>query len=138
MFISNANIARTRRKLMLSQIGLEKFEFLRKMALKMGAVDAKLITADKVVVEDRIGLKCKVSCINYGRTLMCPPYAPTPEEFRKIVNEYSYALLMKFKSQAKADQKLAKHLSKADNDPTIPQGIKEKSRVFRFASYRLI
>ena len=39
---------------MLSQIGLEKFDFLRKMALKMGAVDAKVITADKIVVEDRI------------------------------------------------------------------------------------
>ena len=42
------------------QIGLEKFDFLRKMALKTGAVDAKVITADKVVVEDRIVLKCKV------------------------------------------------------------------------------
>ena len=52
---------------MLSQIGLEKFDFLRKKALKMGAVDAKIITADKVVVEDRIVLKCKVGCPNYGK-----------------------------------------------------------------------
>ena len=33
---------------MLSQIGLEKFDFLRKMALEAGAVDAKIITTDKI------------------------------------------------------------------------------------------
>jgi predicted metal-binding protein len=115
---------------MLSQIGLEKFDFLRKMALKMGAVDAKIITADKVVVEDRIVLKCKVGCTNYGKTLACPPHAPTPEEFRKIVSEYSYALFMKFKSRTKADSKLAEHLSKVETDATIPQGIKNKIHEF--------
>jgi len=115
---------------MLSQIGLEKFEFLRKMALKMGAVDAKLITADKVVVEDRIVLKCKVGCPDYGKTLSCPPYTPTAEEFRKIVSEYRYALFMKFKSKAKADPKIVKHLSKAETEPIIPQGIKDKIQEF--------
>ena len=115
---------------MLSQRGHEKFEFLRKMSLEMGAVDAKIITADKVVVEDRIVLKCKVGCTHYGKTLVCPPYTPTAEEFRKIVSEYSYALLMKFKSQAKADAKLAKHLSKAETDPSIPENVKEKVQVF--------
>jgi len=120
---------------MLSKIGLEKFDFLRKMALKMGAVDAKVITADKIVVEDRIVLKCKVGCINYGKTLSCPPYTPTAEEFRKIVSEYSYALFMKFKSRAKADSKLAKHLSKSETDATVPQGMKGKMQEF-WASWK--
>jgi predicted metal-binding protein len=111
-------------------MGLEKFDFLRKMALKMGAVDAKVITADKVVVEDRIVLKCNVGCPNYGKTLACPPYTPTAEEFRKIVSEYRYALFMKFKSQAKADPELAKYLSKAENDSTVPQEIRDKMQEF--------
>jgi predicted metal-binding protein len=115
---------------MLSQMGLEKFEFLRKMALKLGAVDAKIIAADKVVVEDRIVLKCKVGCSNYGKTLACPPYTPTAEEFRKIVSEYSYALLIKFESKAKAGAELAQYLSKPETDPTIPQGIKDRLREF--------
>jgi len=115
---------------MLSQIGLEKFEFLRKMALEKGAADAKIITSDKIVVEDRIVLKCKVGCPNYGKTLACPPYTPTAEEFRKIVREYSYALFMKFKSRAKADAKLAKHLSKAETDSTVPKYVKEKMQRF--------
>jgi predicted metal-binding protein len=115
---------------MLSQMGLEKFDFLRKMALKLGAVDAKIIQADKIVVEDRIVLKCKVGCPNYGKTLACPPYTPTAEEFRKIVNEYSYALFMKFKSKAKAEAELAPYLSKPETDPTIPQDIKDRLRQF--------
>ena len=100
------------------------------MALEMGAADAKIITSDKIVVEDRIVLKCKVGCPNYGKTLACPPYTPTAEEFRKIVREYSYALFMKFKSRAKADAKLAKHLSKAETDSTVPKYVKEKMQRF--------
>ena len=111
-------------------MGLEKFDFLRKKALELGAVDAKIITADKVVVEDRIVLKCKVGCQHYGKTLACPPYAPTAEEFRKIVSEYSYALFMKFVSKAKADAEIALYLSKPLTDPTIPQDIKDKVKEF--------
>ncbi|MCW4047516.1 MAG: DUF2284 domain-containing protein [Candidatus Bathyarchaeota archaeon] len=115
---------------MLSQASIEKFDFLRKLALQMGAVDAKVIPADKVIVEDRVALKCKVGCVNYGKTLMCPPFTPTPAEFRKIVSEYSYALFMKFKSHAEADEEVAKHLSKAENDPDFPPEMKEKVRAF--------
>jgi predicted metal-binding protein len=115
---------------MVSQNELEKFDFLRKLALELGAADAKVIPADKIVVENRVVLKCKVGCTNYGKTLTCPPYTPTAEEFRKIVGEYSYALFMKFKSQATADSELAKVLSKAETDPAIPQDVKEKVQKF--------
>jgi predicted metal-binding protein len=115
---------------MLSQTGPEKFDFLKKLAKEMGATDAKIIPADKVVVEDRVVLKCKVGCTNYGKTMVCPPYTPTAEEFRKIVREYSYALFMKFKSQAEADSELAQYLSKAENDPDIPQEMKAGVKKF--------
>jgi predicted metal-binding protein len=111
-------------------MGLEKFEFLREKALKMGAVDAKTITTDKVVVEDRVVLKCKIGCVNYGKTLACPPYTPTAEEFRKVVSEYSYALFMKFRSRAQADPELAKYLSKAETDSTIPKYLQDKMQTF--------
>ena len=115
---------------MLSQTGLEKFDFLRKLALELGAADAKVIPADKVVVEDRVVLKCKVGCTNYGKTLTCPPYTPTADEFRKIVREYSYALFMKFKSNAEADEELAKNLSDAETNPKIPVDVKAKAEKF--------
>ncbi len=80
----------------------------------MGAAEAKIIPASQIVVEDRVVLKCRVGCNNYGKTLACPPYTPTPAEFRKIVNEYSYALFIRFTSKAHVDSDLHKLLSIMD------------------------
>ena len=115
---------------MPSQTGLEKFQFLVKLALENGAADAKIIPANKVVVEDRVVLKCKVGCTHYGKTLACPPYTPSAEEFRKIVSEYSYVLFMKFKSKAEADPEVLKKLMVAETDPTVPKEVKEKAAKF--------
>jgi predicted metal-binding protein len=106
------------------------FEFLRKRALELGASDAKIIPTNSVVVEDRVVLKCKVGCNNYGKTLACPPYTPSAEEFRKIVAEYSYALFIKFTSKAEADLDLQKNLSKAETDSSVSNDIKEKTARF--------
>jgi len=108
---------------------VESFDFLRKRALELGAADAKIIPVKKIVIEDRVVFKCQLGCEKYGKTLACPPYAPTPEQFRKIVSEYHYALFMKFESQARLNPKLIKYLSKPD-DPTIPKEIKSKVENF--------
>ena len=91
---------------------IEKLDFLRKQALEFGAEDAKIIPVKKIVIEDRVVFKCKLGCEKYGKTLACPPHAPTPEEFRKIVNEYHYAMFMKFKTRVEGDSELIKYLSK--------------------------
>ena len=115
---------------MSSQTDTEKFQFLTKLALENGAADAKIISTSKVVVEDRVVLKCKVGCNHYGKTLACPPYTPSAEEFRKIVSEYSYAMFMKFKSTAEAEPEVLKKLMVAETDPTVPKEIKEKAAKF--------
>jgi predicted metal-binding protein len=107
----------------------KKFSFLKKLALELGAADAAVIPANQVVVEDRVVLKCKVGCTNYGKTLACPPYTPSAEEFRKIVSEYSYALFMKFTSHAEADAELKKSLNKSDT-AALPKDVKEKADKF--------
>jgi len=117
-------------KTMSSQSGSKKFEFLVKLALENGAADAKIISTNKVVVEDRVVLKCKVGCNHYGKTLACPPYTPSAEEFKKIVNEYSYAMLMKFKSTAEADSEVLNKLMVAETDPMVPKEIKAKAAKF--------
>jgi predicted metal-binding protein len=116
--------------MMSSKNDAEKFQFLVKLALENGAADAKIISTTKVVVEDRVVLKCKVGCNHYGKTLACPPYTPSAEEFRKIVSEYSYAMFMKFKSEAEAEPEVLKKLMVAETDPTIPKEIKEKAAKF--------
>ena len=108
----------------------EKFNFLAKLALEKGAAEAKIIPTNKVVVEDRVVLKCKVGCNHYGKTLACPPYTPSAEEFRKIVSEYSYAMFMKFTTNATADEEVYKHLMTYETEPSLPNGIKEKAAKF--------
>lgn len=115
---------------MSSNSGAEKFRFLVKLALDSGAADAKIIPTSKVVVEDRVVFKCKVGCNHYGKTLACPPYTPTAEQFREIVSEYSYAMFMKFTTNATADSEVYKHLMTYETDPTTPQDIKEKAAKF--------
>lgn len=108
----------------------EKFEFLVKLAKEKGAADAKIIPATKVIVEDRVVLKCKVGCKHHGKTLACPPYTPSAEEFRKIVSEYSYAMFMKFASKAQAEPEVLAKLMVAETDPSVPKEIKEKAAKF--------
>jgi len=114
----------------MSSENAEKFQFLVKLALEKGAADAKIIPTSKVVIEDRVVIKCKVGCNHYGKTLACPPYTPSAEEFRKIVGEYSYAMFMKYESNAEADPETLKQLMVAETDPTVPKEIKEKAAKF--------
>lgn len=102
---------------------------IKQQALALGAVDAKIITTDKIVIEDRLVLKCSLGCEKYGKTLACPPHAPTPEKFRKIVSEYHYALFMQFKSTAELEPELIKYLAKTP-DNTVPAEIRFKVERF--------
>ena len=108
----------------------EKFAFLSKLALEKGAVDAKIIPANQIVIEDRVVLKCKVGCNHYGETLACPPYTPTAEEFRKVVSEYSYAMFMKFTTTASCEPEVYKYLMTYNTDPSVPTDMKEKAAAF--------
>ena len=116
--------------MMSAQKGKEKFKFLSKLALEKGAADAKVISTKKVVVEDRVVLKCKIGCTNYGKTLACPPYTPSAEEFRRIVGEYKYAVFMKFKSKATSDAEVIKNLNVSESDPSVPKEVKERTAKF--------
>ncbi len=105
---------------------IESLDFLKKQALELGAADAKIIPVKKIVIEDRVVFKCQLGCEKYGKTLACPPHAPTPEKFRKIVSEYHYAMFMKFKTQVEGNSELIKYLSKTD-DPSVPARDESKS-----------
>jgi len=108
---------------------IKSFDFLKDQAFESGAIAAKIIPVEKIVIEDRIVFKCRLGCEKYGKTLACPPYAPSPEEFRKIVSEYHYALFMKFKSQAEGDAELRKYLTKID-DASVSREMKAKVESF--------
>jgi predicted metal-binding protein len=66
------------------------------LALKKGANEAKIIKASYIKTAAWIRLRCQFGCTHYGTNLCCPPYAPTPEETQKAIDNYSYALLVRF------------------------------------------
>ena len=109
---------------------INQFTFLKDLALQLGATEAKIIPTKNITVENRVVLKCKIGCNNYGKTLMCPPYAPNIDDFRKTLTEYNYALVLKIKSQATVTPETAQLLSKNQNDPTLTEDQKQKINKF--------
>jgi len=73
-----------------------------KLAVRMGAIDAKAIDAQNVVVKDWVRLKCQYGCGGYGKSLTCPPYSPTPPQTREALKSYSHAILMRLPDESMA------------------------------------
>ena len=75
------------------QQDLEKY---RQRAVKLGATDAKIISTDVILIDDRVRAKCIYpKCRAYGTNANCPPYAMDLDQVRKIVNGFKYAIFMK-------------------------------------------
>lgn len=86
---------------------------LRKMAIGSGASDFVLIKPSKVVTAHWVRLKCQYGCKNYGTRYTCPPYSPTPEDTRKVLDEYVRAYLIKYEGFLGFDEYPPKHLNVA-------------------------
>ncbi len=67
--------------------------------------DLELISAEDVVVANWVRLKCRYGCKAYGKHLGCPPYSPTPEETRKVLEEYRVGVVARF--EAKPDPEVS-------------------------------
>lgn len=79
----------------------EMIEYLGQQALELGAARAVAIPAWQVVVDDRVRFKCLVPlCSNYGVNLMCPPNIISVEEFRAVLANYKFALLIQVEAAA--------------------------------------
>ena len=70
----------------------------RQRAIELGATDAKIITTDKIIIDERVRMKCLVPiCRSYGTNPHCPPNAPELEAIRKTVNNFKYAIFYMLK-----------------------------------------
>ena len=68
----------------------------RQRALELGATDAKIITTDMVLIDERVRAKCIYpKCAAYGTNTNCPPYVMDLEQFRKTVSNFRYAVFTK-------------------------------------------
>jgi len=76
-------------------------ETLCRMATeKAGVKDAKIVSPAGVETAAWVRLKCQFGCDGYGQCLVCPPFTPTPEEMRKVLDAYRRAILIHFEAEA--------------------------------------
>lgn len=69
---------------------------LERMAKESGASAFVKMPTSQVVTAHWARLRCQFGCKNYGTRLTCPPYSPTPEETRKVLDEYETAFLIRY------------------------------------------
>jgi len=81
--------------------------WLRRMraALKKGgATEVRPISVEKIVVDERVRLKCQVPlCDSYGRNFTCPPFLPPVAEFREMLSRYGEAVLVQVSAEGPFD-----------------------------------
>ncbi|MFQ6036649.1 MAG: DUF2284 domain-containing protein, partial [Sedimentisphaerales bacterium] len=58
---------------------------------KSGVIDAQLICPSEVETAPWVRLKCQFGCDCFGQCLVCPPFTPTPEQMRKVLDAYRRA-----------------------------------------------
>lgn len=63
-------------------------------AVALGARSAKVIPTSRVVTAPWVRMKCQFGCGGFGGCLTCPPYSPTPEQMRRILDSYRRAVLV--------------------------------------------
>jgi len=79
----------------------QDLEKLRQRSVELGATDARVIRADQVIVDERVVAKCTYPrCFGYGTNANCPPYAMSPDQLRKVLERFHYAVLIKMEVPA--------------------------------------
>jgi predicted metal-binding protein len=63
-------------------------------ARRGGALDAVIVSPQKVFTSTWVRLRCQYGCSEYGQCLTCPPHSPTPETTRKMLDGYRTAILL--------------------------------------------
>ena len=108
----------------------KEFDFLLEEAKKLGALEVKIVSPDRVVVENRVLLKCLTGCDSYGKKFVCPPFTPTPDEFRKMLKEYRKVLFVKFSTEAEAGEDVGRSLHRNQYSPETPSDLRERTKDF--------
>ena len=77
-------------------LSLNNFKKYEELAKELGAVNAKIINASEITVDNRSSLKCRFGCPGYFVIWTCPPrHGIQPWTFKKrFLFQYSFALLV--------------------------------------------
>jgi len=81
----------------------KSIEELKNRAVELGARESKIITVETVKTAAWVRYKCQFGCSGFAESLTCPPYSPTPDETRKILNSFQKAILIHCQSGSHVD-----------------------------------
>ena len=81
----------------------KNIEELKDRAVKLGARESKVIEVKTIKTAAWVRYKCQFGCSGFGESLTCPPYSPTPNETRKILNSFKKAILIHCQSGSHVD-----------------------------------
>ena len=102
---------------------LQRYE---RLALETGATHAARLAAADVPVDERVSLKCSIpKCFGYGTGANCPPHSLKPEETRRIVERYRWALAFGIKIPPEVAVR---------NKATIQPRVEAYKKIFEIAS----
>lgn len=62
-------------------------------AIAAGATHAVVTQPGLVITAPWVRWKCQFGCDHYGKSWLCPPRTPTPEETRQTLDSYNRAIL---------------------------------------------
>jgi predicted metal-binding protein len=69
---------------------------LIRLAHRLGANDAKAVSAQDISIDDNLENLCRDSkCEYYGLSVNCPPHVSGPRGFRELLKDYEKALVFK-------------------------------------------
>ena len=87
-------------KIPANELKLSNRELCEAVKQKSNVIDARIISPSDVKTAAWVKLKCQFGCDGYGQTLVCPPYTPTPEQMREVLDSYRRAVLIHFNEEA--------------------------------------
>jgi predicted metal-binding protein len=76
------------------QTKLSDSQFLELAKKKSGVKDARIISPSEVETAAWVRLKCRFGCDGYGLCLVCPPFTPTSQQMREVLDSYRRAILL--------------------------------------------
>ena len=69
---------------------------LVQLSFQLGVSNAVAISTNDILVEDDLANLCREPrCENYGLSASCPPYVSGPAGFRKLLDNYKHAVVVK-------------------------------------------
>ena len=87
-------------KVPAKQKKLSEKELCEAARKKPGVREACIILPSDVETAGWVRLKCQFGCNVYGQCLVCPPFTPTPQQMREILDSYGRAVLVHFTPEA--------------------------------------